>query len=450
MTRTLISGAVGADGAPIDVVVDDAGAKVTSVGPDLVADADIVVDGSGSVVLPASVEPHAHLDKALSGLAAPNPAGDLLGAIEAWQHHRPSLTHDDVVARATAAVEALVGHGTTAIRTHVDVATDGGLTAVGALLAVRADLARRGLAHLELVALVRSPLSGDAGRENRRWLDVALDAGVDVAGGCPNIDPDPDTASAVIIDAARRHGVPADVHCDETLDPAARQLSRLATLTAAAGLEGRVTASHCVSLGMQPAPTQAVTARAAADAGVAVVCLPQTNLYLQARGVATAAPRGLTALAALLDAGVIVAAGADNARDPFCAMGRLDPAETASLLVLAGHLTPLEAWRRCTVDARACLGLTGPARYDLVPAVGDPAELLIIPGRDLTEALAGAGPARTVIHGGRVVAVTAATVQLLERRRSTTDAALRPLAPHTPAPGKVPAPARNSPRTGVS
>ena len=33
--------------------------------------------------------------------------------------------------------------------------------------------------------------------------------------------------------------------------------------------------------------------------------------------------------------------------------------------------------------------------------------------------------------------------------RSTTRAALRPLAPHTPAPGKVAAPDRNSPPTGV-
>ena len=31
----------------------------------------------------------------------------------------------------------------------------------------------------------------------------------------------------------------------------------------------------------------------------------------------------------------------------------------------------------------------------------------------------------------------------------TTWAALRPLAPHTPAPGKVPAPVRNRPLTGV-
>ena len=42
--------------------------------------------------------------------------------------------------------------------------------------------------------------------------------------------------------------------------------------------------------------------------GIAVMTLPQTNLFLQARGWATAPPRGLTALRPLLEAGVTVAA----------------------------------------------------------------------------------------------------------------------------------------------
>ena len=59
-----------------------------------------------------------------------------------------------------------------------------------------------------------------------------------------------------------------------------------------------------------------------AEAGVAVVTLPQTNLFLQGRDHATATPRGLTALRPLLEAGVTVAGGADNLQDPFNTMGR--------------------------------------------------------------------------------------------------------------------------------
>ena len=47
-------------------------------------------------------------------------------------------------------------------------------------------------------------------------------------------------------------------------------------------------------------------------------------------------PRGLTAVRALLDAGVVVAAGADNLQDPFNPLGRACPFETAALMVLDG------------------------------------------------------------------------------------------------------------------
>jgi len=38
--------------------------------------------GAGYLLLPAPAEPHAHLDKALTADLVPNPAGDLMGAIE--------------------------------------------------------------------------------------------------------------------------------------------------------------------------------------------------------------------------------------------------------------------------------------------------------------------------------------------------------------------------------
>jgi cytosine deaminase len=103
----------------------------------------------------------------------------------------------------------------------------------------------------------------------------------------------------------------------------------------------------------------------------------------------------------LLDAGVVVAAGADNVRDPFCSMGRLDALETAALMVMTAHLTPAEAWEACTTAARRVLGLPAVA-----VAVGSPAELLIVEGASLADAMAGAGERRIVIHQGRVVATT--------------------------------------------
>jgi cytosine deaminase len=109
----------------------------------------------------------------------------------------------------------------------------------------------------------------------------------------------------------------------------------------------------------------------------------------------------LPAVRALLDAGVAVAGGADNVRDPFCSMGRLDALETAALLVMAAHLTPADAWTAVTDGARAALGL--PA-VSIAP--GSPAEILAVEGASLSDAIAGAGQGRIVVHAGRVVGRT--------------------------------------------
>ena len=106
------------------------------------ASGEDVVDLRGYLLLPALAEPHAHLDKALTADRVPNRTGDLFGAIEAWVAYRPQLTVDDIVERATRAALLLLGNGTTAIRTHVDVAADVGLRCVEALSVVKRGAGR--------------------------------------------------------------------------------------------------------------------------------------------------------------------------------------------------------------------------------------------------------------------------------------------------------------------
>jgi cytosine deaminase len=397
----LIDGVDG-DGTRVDVRVDPASRQVVDVGPELArGDSDDVLDCAGMVILPGPAEPHAHLDKALSAAAAPNPAGDLRGAIDAWHAYRPSLDAEEILGRAREAARRFVAAGATAIRTHVDVGPGIGLRGLEALVTLRGELAEQGLADLQLVALISPPLTGPEGESNRMLLTQALELGADVAGGCPHLDPDPAGATAVALDAAEAAGAPVDLHSDESLDPRKLAVRDLARMVVERGFVAGAVASHCVSLGMQRPALQAIVARELADAGVAVVTCPQTNLYLQARDVAQAPPRGLTAVRALLDAGAVVAGGADNVGDPFNCVGRPDPLETAALLVTAAHLTPQEAYARVSADARAAMGLPAVA---LVP--GSPAELLAVRGASLADALARGSENRFVIHHGRCVART--------------------------------------------
>ena len=67
-----------------DGVIERVG-DVRSVGPGTrEADALLEVDGRGLVALPALVEPHAHLDKALTAGVFTNGDRDLPAAIKAW------------------------------------------------------------------------------------------------------------------------------------------------------------------------------------------------------------------------------------------------------------------------------------------------------------------------------------------------------------------------------
>ena len=165
-------------------------------------------------------------------------------------------------------------------------------------------------------------------------------------------------------------------------------------------------ASHCVSLGMHDDVVQAEVNATVAAAGVAVITLPQTNLFLQGRGRRTGQPRGLTAIVVLMHAGAVVAAGADNLQDPFNTMGRADALETAALLVMAAHLSPEEAYAAVSTSARVALGL--PA---VEVAAGFPAELLALPAAGVRDAVASAPAERLVVHRGRVVVRTRLDVQ---------------------------------------
>lgn len=388
-----------ADGELVDVEIT--GARIAQVTPATGTLAAGDVDLSGQVLMPSFVEPHAHLDKALTAARAPNHTGDLPGAIAAMRDIADTLTHEDIVARAEAAIRAQFALGTTSIRTHVNVGGPMGMRALAALIEVRERW--RDLVDVQVVALVAHPLAGQAGQDLRH----ALREGADVAGGCPHLDPEPDRAVGICLDAAGEAGVPLDLHTDETLNPRLLTLKTMADLVLRTGFPHRVTASHCVSLAVQDVKTQQQVADRVAEARIAVVALPQTNLFLQGRDHPVATPRGLTAVGPLRAAGATVAAGGDNLRDPFHPVGRGDALEVAALMVTCGHLSPAAALESVTAAPRAALGLP-PVRI----APGCPADLVALPAADALEALGAASAHRTVWRAGTIVARTTVRTEM--------------------------------------
>ena len=393
----LLHSGVSADGCATDVLIDGSG-KIAGVGADLAVSADDVVriDLSGRVLLPAAAEPHAHLDKAFLAEVVHNPTGDLIGAIEAMRASRHLLTVADTADRAERAARLMAANGFTAVRTHADVAIEHGLTSIEALLDVRDRVAD--VIDVEIVALCGWPVTGAAGADQRALLRAAMDMGADVVGGCPHLEVVAGgtvaDATEVLLGFADDYRRPTDLHTDETLDPRSDGLDRLASHVLD-GFDLPVTASHCVSLGQRSASEQRATAERVAEAGIGVITLPHTNLFLQGRGRAPM-PRALTAVDALRNAGVNVAAGADNLQDPFNPLGRACPLETAGLMILATHLLPTAAWS--TVSINATRTLRGGTPLGLT--VGARADLLSVPAATVREAIANAPAERWVWRNG--------------------------------------------------
>lgn len=329
------------------------------------------VDLDGYLLLPAPAEAHAHSDTALTA------DGD------------GPLAYDDqeIQRRATEAALLQLGHGATALRSHVRVGDVQGLDALAAVLQVRRSL--RGLAELTTVAMPRV-LTGAAGADGLAMLRDALKMGASAVGGCPDADPDPTGYVEAVLEIASEHGCPVDLHTDAA-DPA-----RLARLTAmAGGLRPGVTLGPCGGLGGLPTEVASRAADQLAAAGVTVVCLPQG-------GCGSADLRATAPVRLLRSAGVRVAAGSGALRDVSNPVGRGDPLEAAYLLASRHGLRPEDAYEAVSCAARTALGLP-----EVRVEAGFPAELLAVRGERLDGVLSLAY-SRIVVHRGRVVARTSA------------------------------------------
>ncbi|MDV8001509.1 cytosine deaminase [Rhodococcus sp. IEGM 1408] len=378
------------DGRVVDV--DISGDTVAAVSPAGTTEPEgpAVIDGRGYLALTAPAEPHAHLDKALSWGATRPPGGDLGAAIGAWRAFAVTVDEDEIYGRAITAARRLVANGTTAVRSHVDLHSEGDpLRGVRALVRVRAELAD--VLDLQIAVMVRDADPAEVAR-------AAIAAGADLVGGAPHIAPDPAAETHRLIDLAEELGTGIDLHVDEFLDGDHGMLTVFTDRVSSWAPDRGRTAGHCCRIGALTAPGQAAAATALSTANVGVVTLPVTNLYLQGRGQTTSTSRGLPPVRALLDGGVTVAAGADNVRDPFNPVGRSDATETAMLLVVAAHLDLETAWHLVTDGAREVMGLP-PAG----PLPGRRADLLLVQAGGLDEVIADAPAARIVLHAGRVV-----------------------------------------------
>jgi cytosine deaminase len=386
-----------------DVAVEDG--RFTRIGADLGIDAARTVDCEGRLVTAPLVDCHLHLDASLTaGRPRWNESGTLLEGIEVWGELKPSLTEDDVVARAREIVRWAVANGTLFIRAHADVSGENEAMVRG-LLRLRDEVAE--LCTIQVTAFPQDGIFARDGDEER--LENALRLGVDCVGGIPHYEPTAELGLAEVhrvFELAKRYSRRIDVHCDETDDPASRFLEVVADDTVKHGLSGRVTASHCTAMGSYEPYYSSKLHGFLRRAGINVVVNPFANSLIQGRLDVYPKRRGFAQLKELLAAGVNVSLGNDVIMDPWYSLGKADMVEAASLALhftyMSGRDEIAEMLRCATERGAQTLGIED----DYGIEEGKPADCVVFDAASAIEVLRLKPVRRWVIRRGRVVAET--------------------------------------------
>lgn len=382
MTSLVLKNVRSADGALRDVAMS---------GGRIVASAEGApqIDGKGAMVLPGFVEAHTHLDKTLFGMAwyESHVAPKLIDKITNERASKARLGLDP--ARQSARQVALtVALGTSHIRSHVDIDTVHGLAGLEGVMATRAKYAD--VVDIEIVAFPQSGMLIRPG--TLELMDEALALGADVVGGLDpcSMDKDPKGHLDAVFALAQKHGKPIDIHLHEPGELGLFTFGQIIERSNALGMAGKVTVSHAFCLGHTDYLAVGAMLEAIAKAGICVM---------------TTGPAGYPAppLMRALDAGIVVCSGSDGIRDFWSPYGNGDMLERAAFLGMRNDLDRdweiARAVDVVTFGGAKALALAG---YGL--EIGDKADMVLVEGETLAEAVVSHRPRPLVIKGGKVVA----------------------------------------------
>ncbi len=402
----------------VDIAVS--GGKIAAIAEQIPEAGVEEIDAEGRMASPPFIESHIHLDATLTaGEPKWNESGTLFEGIETWSLRKKTVTHEDVVHRATKLLRWHAAQGVLHVRSHVDT-TDPHLTAVKALLEVREKM--RDLVDVQLVAFPQEGiLSYPRGEE---LMEEALRMGVDVVGGIPHYELTRDMGAEsvkITFRLAEKYGRPIDVHCDETDDPQSRNLEIMAAEAIRTGMGQMVTASHTTAFGSYDDAYAYKLFGFLRRANINFVANPLVNITLQGRMDTYPKRRGLTRVKEIWQNGLNISLGYDDVMDPWYSLGTGNMLQPAHMAVHASHMTGRQEVMACydmvTRNAAVTLGIQD--RYGI--EVGKPADLVLVDAPDRWDAIRRLAATTVVIRAGRVIARTRpAEAELLGERITFT------------------------------
>jgi len=378
----VVRNAVIAQDAELKVVdIGIGGGAILAIAPDLQGDGR-ELDASGCLLVPGLIETHIHLDKTCILDRCRIEQGTVVEAARETAAAKRGFTVEDVYERARQTLERCISHGTTRMRTHVELDPGIGLIGFDAISQLARDYAWA--VDMEICVFPQEGLTNYPGTED--LLIEGLRRGARTIGAAPYFDTDPRRQIDRIFAIARDFDAEIDMHLDlaETTD--GMQIEYVCRKTEEFGWGGRVAVGHATQMSLLPPDRFKAIAVQLANAGVAVTVLPSTDLHLMGRRHDHAVPRGVVPLEPLREAGVTCSISTNNVLNPFTPYGDGSLVRMANLYANVCHVSR-------QADLAGCLDMITDAAARLLRLddyglkVGGPADLVCLDASSPADAI---------------------------------------------------------------
>ncbi len=368
------------DGEPLDIGIDKG--RIVAIEKNLAADGT-VYDAEGSLACPGLIETHIHLDKSrIIDRCAPQERSKL-SPVFGVTPIKPAMTVEDVHERAKKTLEECIKHGTTRMRTQLEVDPGIGMRGFEGVQSLIDEY--KWAIDIEICVFPQEGLASYPGTEE--LVIEGLKRGAKLVGGAPRYDKDEHGQIRRIFELAREYDVDIDIHLD--VGPTAKDMNihLVRELTEKYKWGGRVTAGHMAKLSLMPPAEVAALAKSLADTGVAITVLPTTDMFLMGRDRDHSVVRGVADANHLCEHGVNCSLSSNNILNPATPYGDCSLIRIANLYANVVQIDRPHQIRECfsmlTERSARLLNLK-----DYGFKVGNPGDVVIINAQTPEQAIA--------------------------------------------------------------
>jgi cytosine deaminase len=371
--------------------------KIVAIEPNLRAEAE-TIDLGGRLVSAGFVETHIHLDKSCILDRCTSDRGDLDEAIREVAKAKAAFTPEDVRARATRTLEKAILHGTTHMRTHLEVDPVVGLRSLEGVLPLIKDYAWA--LDLEICVFPQEGLLNNPGTDE--LMVEGLKRGCRVVGAAPYTDTNPAGQIDRVFEMAREFDVDIDMHLDFGPTADGMDVEHVCRSTDEYKYGGRVTIGHVTKATSLPPDNFESMAQRLAGSGVALTVLPSTDLFLMGRHHKHDhnITRGVVPAHKLIHHGVNCALSSNNVLNPFTPFGDCSLMRMANL-----YANIAQVGKRSDMGACFDMITRRPAQImrlkDYGVAAGNSADLVVLDATEPEMAVAELVPVLYAFKRGR-------------------------------------------------